>query len=535
MRVLLYLSALLVAIFGFGLLLRLVNPLPSLEGRSESTAITDTADTRLGRALSSDMAAHPGLSGIFPLAGAKESFAARVLLIRAAQRSIDVQYYIWLNDISGSILLDEIRQAADRGVRVRLLLDDNGTAGMDDILGALDTHPNIEVRLFNPFTIRKPKTIGYIMDFPRLNRRMHNKSLTVDNQATIVGGRNIGDAYFGASRESLFADLDVLAVGAIVPEVSADFDRYWASRSAYPAPLIVGAVTGKEAILAKSRVKANGNSPLARDYARAVRETILRDTLTRSGMPYDWVPVSIVTDDPAKALGKEKRGDRLMEQLGATMGRPTRSVGLVSAYFVPTDKGTEAFAAMARSGVDVSILTNALNATDVAVVHAGYARHRRPLLEAGVALWEMKGGGHEGGRGDVSLSIFGSGSGSGSAGNSRPVLRSSRSSLHAKTFTTDGKRLFVGSFNFDPRSAHLNTEMGFVIESEGLAGQLESMIANGLDEYAYRLRLAPDGKALEWVEKGPEGTIIHTTEPGTTMMERGLVHAMALLPIDWML
>jgi len=199
----------------------------SLEGRSVSRVLEDTGTTRLGKAISPRVEAHPGLSGIHPLHDPHDAFAARVLLARAAERSLDVQYYIWHKDLSGTLLLKALRDAADRGVRVRLLLDDNNTSGLDAALAALDAHPNIEVRLFNPFTsFRSLRALGYLTDFSRLNRRMHNKSFTADNQATIIGGRNVGDEYFGATSASvLFVDLDVLAVGPAVRAVSDDFDR----------------------------------------------------------------------------------------------------------------------------------------------------------------------------------------------------------------------------------------------------------------------------------------------------------------------
>src|SRR4029078_6979081 len=187
--------------------------LPSLGSRGASTALFDPNDTRLGNAIHPMVAAHPGLSGIYPLPDARDAFAARQLLARAAERTLDIRYYIWRNDVSGTLLLEAVRAAADRGVRVRLLLDDNNTAGLDTLLAALDAHPNIEVRLFNPFVIRAPRWIGYVTDFSRLNRRMHKKSFTADNQATIIGGRNVGDEYFGAKDGVLFADLDVIAIG----------------------------------------------------------------------------------------------------------------------------------------------------------------------------------------------------------------------------------------------------------------------------------------------------------------------------------
>lgn len=226
-----------VAIAGVGLLglalaaIHVLNKLPSLAGRTQSTAIPASGDTRIGRAIGPELAAHPGLTGIHALADARDAFASRMLLADGAEKSLDVQYYIWRHDISGNLLLKALGRAADRGVRVRLLLDDHNTAGLDEVLADLDAHPDIEVRLFNPVGIRRPRLLAYLTDFPRLNRRMHNKSFTADNQASIVGGRNIGDEYFDITPDVAFVDLDVMAIGPVVRDVSDDFDRYWASES----------------------------------------------------------------------------------------------------------------------------------------------------------------------------------------------------------------------------------------------------------------------------------------------------------------
>jgi len=214
--------------------------LPSQEGREASSALVDTDATPLGQAWAPDVASHPGQSGIYSLEDARDAFAARMHLARAAERSLDVQYYIWKDDLSGKQLFGELAHAADRGVRVRLLLDDNGVSGLDATLAALDAHPNIEVRLFNPFVMRsKWRLLNFLTDFDRLNRRMHNKSFTADNQVTVLGGRNVGDEYFGATDGVVFADLDVMAIGAAVKDVSKQFDQYWASASSYPIDRLV--------------------------------------------------------------------------------------------------------------------------------------------------------------------------------------------------------------------------------------------------------------------------------------------------------
>ncbi|MFA5685375.1 MAG: phospholipase D family protein [Lysobacteraceae bacterium] len=507
-----------------GVAIRLVARLPTLDDRSASTAFTQTADTTLGRALAPAIAAHPGLTGIHLLDDGRAAFASRVLLARAAERSIDVQYYIWHGDITGTLLFDELRRAADRGVRVRLLQDDNTTLGLDRTLAALDAHRNIEVRLFNPFVIRSPRWIGYLTDFPRLNRRMHNKSFTVDNQATIVGGRNIGDEYFGAGDGSLFVDLDALAVGAVVGDVSRDFDRYWASASAYPAAAILPPVAPdalEDFAAAAARLRDSG---AAQRYVQALASLPLATRFVESGLSLRWAPVRMVSDDPAKALGRAPREGLLISRLDQLLQRPTQRLQLVSGYFVPTNKGVDGFIAMAGRGVRLDIITNALEATDVPIVHAGYADHRKPLLRAGVRLWELR---HEAGAlswRDVAAT--------GSAGS---VIGSSGAALHAKTFTVDGERVFIGSFNFAPRSAHLNTELGFVIGSAELTQAMSQRLDEATPLIAYEVRLSPRGD-LVWIERRPDGTLIeHQREPGAGFWQRAAVKVFSWLPIEWLL
>ncbi|MGY6270767.1 phospholipase D family protein [Achromobacter denitrificans] len=493
--------------------------LPSLDNRSESRALTPEASrqTALGRAAAPMAAAHPGKSGIHPLPDAYDAFAARMMLARAAESSLDVQYYIWHNDMTGTMLLEALHEAADRGVRVRLLLDDNGTAGLDDELSALNEHPNIEVRLYNPFALRWPKPLGYLTDFSRLNRRMHNKSFTADNQATIIGGRNIGDEYFGAASGVLFTDLDVLAIGAAVNDVSVDFDRYWASESAYPVDrLLKKPAPGRLDELERAATQVE-RSPEAAAYAEAMRKLPFIRQLLQGELALEWAETRMVSDDPRKTLGTAPPEAMVPHQLHEIVGTPATDLELVSPYFVPTAGGTQAFAAMARSGVKVKVLTNALEATDVAVVHSGYARRRKDLLASGVELFEMK-------RmpGDVernkSMGPFGS----------------SGSSLHAKTFAVDGRRIFVGSFNFDPRSARINTELGFVIDSPALASRIAESFEHDIPSVAYRVCLDDKG-SLYWLEQRGGQSIRHDTEPGTTLWQRMSVWFVSLLPLESLL
>src|SRR5450830_1605265 len=310
-------------------------PLPSLDGRVASSRIADTNHTQLGLATAPMAAQHPGVSGIYPLADGRDAFAARALLAAAAQRSLDVQYYIWHEDITGTLLFEALRQAAERGVRVRLLLDDNNTAGMDATLAQLGQQANLEIRLFNPFQLRKPRALAFLGDFSRLNRRMHNKSFTADNQATIVGGRNVGDEYFGAAGDVLFADLDVLAVGPVVDEVSQDFDRYWNSASAYPASLLLTSPVDGDAATIAAEADRIDDTRAAGEYVQALRTSPFVRQMMERTLPFEWAHTRMVSDDPAKVLDKARPGTGVAENLQNLLGVPEKEVDLVSPYFVP--------------------------------------------------------------------------------------------------------------------------------------------------------------------------------------------------------
>jgi len=490
--------------------------LPSPANRTVSTALTDTGATRLGRAISPLAGAHPGVSGIYPLRDARDAFAARYLLAEAAERTLDAQYYIWRRDLSGKLLFKALYQAAERGVRVRLLLDDNDTAGLDSTLAALDSHPQIEVRLFNPLAIRRPRALGYLAGLSRVNRRMHNKSFTADNQATIVGGRNIGDEYFGATNGVVFADLDVIAVGPVVGEVSRNFDRYWASGSAYPADRLLppaGSAQIAEIASAASRVERD---PAAVAYMEALRRSPFVRELTAGTLPLEWVATRMVSDDPAKALARAAREALLPYKLKTIFGTPAARVDLVSPYFIPTAAGVDTFAAWAAQGVKIRVLTNSLEATDVAAVHAGYAKRRKALLAAGITLYELR----------LSLGAAPARGGG--------VSGSSGSSLHAKTFAVDGSRAFIGSFNFDPRSAELNTEMGFVIDSAELARQIATVFDSNVPSDAYEVRLSDSGR-LYWIERQDGASLRHREEPGASFWRRAWVRFLSLFPLERLL
>jgi putative cardiolipin synthase len=475
-----------------------------------STALSDTDATRLGVAVTRLREPHPGLTGVLPLVDSLDAFAARAALADAAQRSLDVQYYIWRDDLSGSLLLDALRRAADRGVRVRLLLDDNNTAGLDRTLRELDGHPLVEVRLFNPFVHRQWRVLDYLGDFSRVNRRMHNKSFTADNQVTIVGGRNVGDEYFGAGDGPLFVDLDVLAIGPVVADVSADFDRYWASDSAYPIARVAGSAAS-----AGTAVAAAPAAEALRAYRQSVAQSSFMRDLQARRLPFEWARARLVSDDPSKALGRTDRRDTLWARLQVILPRAQHELELVSPYFVPSETGTRYLAELAQRGAKVSVLTNGLASTDVVAVHAGYARYRKPLLEAGVRLFELR-------RDPAEPHMHG-----------RWLGGSSASSLHAKTFAVDRTHVFVGSFNFDPRSARLNTELGVVIESPRLATRIAQQFDGDIPARSYRLRLE-EGE-LRWEQPGPAGPVVWAREPGAGFWLKLGVRLLSLLPIEGLL
>lgn len=501
------------------LVLRLSYPLPSLEARSTSSAFSDTGKTALGRAIAPQLDGHPAIAGIHPLANAHHAFAARMQLIEAAERSLDLQYYIWNSDRTGILMFEAVHQAARRGVRVRLLLDDNPTIGQDQILATLAAHPNIEVRLFNPFVYRKWRVIDWAVDFSRLNRRMHNKSFTADNQATIIGGRNIGDEYFDAAAAGAltFSDLDVLAVGPVVNEVSSDFDRYWASESSYPVERLMPPAQAGALEDLSARASGIVRHPAAREWLDAVAGVPLVAQLMDGHLELEWAPTRMVSDSPAKGLGQAGPETLLTRQLLEFMGPPNTSFDLVSAYFVPGSNGTRALQELTGRGVRTRVLANSLEATDVPPVHSGYIKRRKALLKAGVELYEMR---------LVPADV--------DEGHNAGIFGSSATSLHAKTFAIDRERVFIGSFNFDPRSARLNTELGFVIESPGLARRLSSLFDTNIPALAYQAHLDEHGR-LYWTTLKDGEPVRFDTEPGTRAWQRAAVRIMSWLPIDWLL
>lgn len=488
--------------------------LPPLDGRTQSRYIDVQSAPRLAAALNLPQQgkAEGGseTSDVYLLNDAYEAFVARAALIESADVSLDLQYYIWHNDISGRMLFNLLHRAAERGVRVRLLLDDNNTNGLDNVLLALDSHPNIEIRLFNPFVSRKWRALGYLTDFPRLNRRMHNKSLTADNKATIVGGRNIGDEYFQVGEDTVFADLDILATGRVVTEVSEDFDRYWASNSAYNATDVIkkGSIAkGYEELEYTDDDRAN---VLAR-YRSEIETSDLFKSIQAGSIKWFKVRTRLISDDPAKGLARDRSKQLIGDRLFDALQKPEESMYLVSPYFVPTKDGVKILSKIAEEGVDITVLTNSLQATDVAAVHSGYVKYRRPLLKAGINLYELQ----------PSHAV--------PATKDRGLTGSSATSLHAKTFIVDQKRVFIGSFNLDPRSARFNTEMGVVIESPEVAGLMHRSLVETTPKYAYKVTMDKFHK-LHWYN--PDDGKIYGKEPQAGFWKRFTARILSFLPIE---
>jgi putative cardiolipin synthase len=429
-----------------------------------------------------------------------------------------VQYYIWNKDLAGKVLLEHLFRAADRGVRVRLLLDDLGTMPSDATLLAIDSHPNIEVRMFNPVALRSPRLLGLVADFGRVNKRMHNKSFTADGQVAIVGGRNIGDEYFEAHAVMNFADLDVVVIGPVVTEVSDEFDLYWNNQSAIPIAALARQNTTPEQFVAQ-RAALIAYQETAADsvYAQSLRDSEFSRQLRNRNVPYYWGRATIVNDHPDKvATSADKKETHLAPQLRAVVDKTKRELFLVSPYFVPGKQGVELLAGVHQRGARVVVITNSLASTDGVPVHSKYQLYRKPLIEAGVELYEIK-----------------PTAGAQLKRRFREPAGSSTGGLHAKTFTFDRRIGFIGSYNLDPRSSKLNTEMGVFFNCPALARRLSETAERDLGRNAYRVELA--GNRLVWVTREGNKQVRYDSEPETGLWKRIKVQVISWLPIEWLL
>jgi len=472
--------------------------------RTESYFLPDTADTYLGGKILPDVEKMPAdQSGFYPLSDGIDALAARLLLAQRAEKSIDVQYYLIKNDIVGRVFILSLLRAADRGVRVRLLLDDMFTKGYDIGMAALHSHPNFEIRVFNPFQRGAAgRSLGALTGFSRINRRMHNKSFTIDNQITIIGGRNIADEYFGAREDAKFGDLDVLAIGPIVQEVSDMFDTYWNHQTALPALAFVKELEDPEAALneLRDRLEQSREEIMGSKYADAVRTQVLSYVETDNSL-FEWAPYQLVVDSPDKGIKKKaKEADSIITPLIESLRSAESELIVISPYFVPRKAGIEGITEIQKRGVNVIIITNSLAANNQFTVHGGYAPSRKPLLKAGVKIYEV--------RPDADV-----------AGTEFVNAGGAKATLHTKAFIVDDKETFIGSFNFDPRSAYINTELGVIIRDPELSLVFSILIEEALQQQTYEVFLDEKGK-VRWRgwEDGQE--VIYKKEPETTWGQR---------------
>ncbi|WP_369958079.1 phospholipase D family protein [Psychrobacter sp. CLB018] len=487
-----------------------------------TNAKTDSTD--LVAAISEQNEIHPDLSGYHPIVTGANAFASRSILTSMATRNIDAQYYIWHDDQAGQLMLKDLWDAAERGVIVRLLLDDfNNSAKFDQHLLRFASHPNIAVRIINPLMYRKFQTLNFVTGLPRINRRMHNKSMTFDKQITIIGGRNIGDEYLSNDKNSQFADLDVLLIGKVVADIDNSFASYWSAPISFDiqtlATLDKGETTDFLEGLDKLRADEKNNSKSSLDvYKTAIEDSSIDSDLINKRVPFRWTDMQFLSDDVGKLTKTVPADTNLVHQLRTLLGSPTKRLTIISSYFVPTKDGVNTLVELAEAGIDIKILTNSFDATDVTAVHSGYSQWRPSLLRAGVKIYELKSTASEEKR-----------------ENKLWKARSqSSTSLHAKTFAVDDYQVFIGSYNVDPRSANINTEMGVIINDEELAKQLHSALSDELLGQAYEVKLLENG-SLQWhtVEAGEK--VVYDSEPRVDISDHVWLAIMSWLPIDWLL
>ena len=486
------------------LLLGACSSLPTDVQRTPSSALAPDYDTVLGREIKPMLDAHPELSGFHTLGEGEQAFAMRLRMIESAQNSLDLQYYIWHADLTGRAMYSRLLDAADRGVRVRILLDDLDTAGKDTMLRRIDAHPNLEIRLFNPFANRDNRAGDFLTDTTRVNHRMHNKTLTADNLATIFGGRNIGDEYFAATEDVGFGDMDALALGPIAQEVSSQFDLYWNSQWVYPLTAFEAEEPVTEDEVLAFRKELDRDTQQAQDsrYAEVLRELGMADINELSNLDLQWSRWILAYDQPSKVEAREiGAGTHLAPRLKKGMDQTREELIIVSPYFVPGDEFTAYLTGLVDRGVRVRILTNSLGANDVSLVHAGYMRYREDLVAGGVELYEFKA------------------SASPRERKKNKRIGASRASLHAKFFGFDQQYLFIGSFNLDARSVALNTELGAYYKSPAQAARLSRLFDTEIMDIAYRVELDEKGD-LRWRTRTDGEEISLEKEPDTTAWKR---------------
>ena len=477
-----------------------------------SAAIEASAKTTLGR-IAQESLPEKGLSGFRLMPLGTFSLDTRVQLARRAEASLDVQYYHLENDETGRWLLRALRDAAERGVRVRLLIDDLYTGGQDPLFLGFAAHPHVQVRLFNPFCCARaqgqgPRFLASLGDIRRVNHRMHNKLFLADGAMAVIGGRNVANEYYLRGTAENFIDLDAFVVGDVLPAMQFLFDRYWNSLAVYPLESIARSPQSQQELRAAFERETGPDTTPA--PAPLVSNDILgygpiADDLDEGKLGLHWGSAYVFADHPDKPFDGEVGGE-LMEtsvtyNVLEAVGMAQKEVVASSPYFVPGRKGVEFLRGLRARGVKVTVLTNSLGSTDEPIVHTGYSRYREELLHMGVELYEL--------------------SASRVKDNKRPFLfGSSLGRLHAKLFVIDRKTAFIGSMNLDPRSATVNTEFGAVIESPELARELIRVIDIDRLQSAYRVVLSRSGSGLEWLSMDDDKEMVLTTEPDTSFWVR---------------
>lgn len=479
-------------------------------GPSSTTLPGEMAATPLDRVFGQPEAERPMESGLRLVSDDIDAFAIRAHAARAAGRSLDLQYYYWRDDLTGGLLGREVLAAADRGVRVRILLDDINARGGDDVYLAYDSHPNIEVRLFNP-ALSRDNTLArgadMVLRAVTVTRRMHNKAWIADQRLAVVGGRNIGDAYFGASDTANFRDLDLAMVGHAVTQSGEIFDRFWNS----PVVLPIRSLSdpGQKALSRlRARLEDLAASPEAELYLKRLKGAEEAARLLATERPFHRTEgVEVISDPPEKVLDVGQQ-TWLNETIDPVIASVTKNLEITSPYFIPGEEGGNLLHGLVERGARVTVLTNSLAATDVAAVHGAYAHYRESLLKSGIGLFELKAESRPG-----RISLFGS----------------SNASLHTKAFTVDDHTGFIGSFNFDPRSIALNTEMGVLFRDAGLTAEVRQEFATHTGPtHAYRLTL--DDGTLTWMAEPNEEP--QYNEPGASYWRRLVATVTGFLPIE---
>jgi len=465
------------------------------QSKSYSYAITNPEETALGRYAALNVEQQEGLSGFFPLEEGMDALGMRLRLADQAEKSIDLQYFLMKNDTAGAVIANALLKAADRGVRVRFLIDDIFTTVPDDSFLLIDQHPNIEIRIFNPVSRSGVSSLNFISNFKQANRRMHNKSFTVDNAISVVGGRNIADEYFQLKTDIVFIDFDVLAVGPIVAEISNSFDEYWNHSLAVPIEQFISDRTGEELSSVRTEITEQFDAIYDTVYEKAFNSRLLTDLIDNRKSLFP-APARVLADSPDKLINEiNETHMRLAQDLREVIRRAEKEALFISPYYIPGDGGVQLIRDLANKGVRVVILTNSLASNNHVPVHAAYTRYRHDVIRAGAELYEI--------RADAAGEL------------NDKVDGPKNLTLHTKVFLIDQKKLFVGSLNLDPRSIELNAEMGLLIESEAMADYLTADGDQYLATKAYRVLVNEKGD-LEWHCMIDNQPVILTKEPLTS-------------------